>query len=94
LRRLSDRDVPEYLLHCLQYYSWTGRFVVETGETTIPHLPAERFRAMLFPFPPRAEQEEIATAIRSYDARLQAITVRLEGTRELLRRLIRPLELQ
>ena len=94
LRRLSDRDVPEYLLHCLQYYSWTGRFVVETGETTIPHLPAERFRAMLFPFPPRAEQEEIANAIRSYDAGLQAITVRIEGTRGLLRHLIRPLEIQ
>jgi type I restriction enzyme S subunit len=94
LRRLSDRDVPEYLLHCLQYYSWTGRFVAETGETTIPHLPAERFRAMLFPFPPRAEQEEIAIAIRSYDACLQAIAVRIEGTRGLLRHLIRPLELQ
>ena len=52
LRRLSDRDVPEYLLHCLQYYSWSGRFVAEVGETTIPHLPAERLRAMLFPFPP------------------------------------------
>ena len=94
LRRLTDRDVPEYLLHCLQYYSWTGRFVVETGETTIPHLPAERFRAMLFPFPPRAEQEEIAIAIRSYDASLQAINVRIEGTRGLLRHLIRPLEIQ
>jgi type I restriction enzyme S subunit len=94
LRRFGDRDVPEYLLHCLQYYSWTGRFVVETGETTIPHLPAERFRAMLFPFPPREEQEEIAIAIRNYDACLKAITVRIEGTRGLLRHLIRPLEIQ
>jgi hypothetical protein len=49
---------------------------------------------MLFPFPPRAEQEEIAIAIRSYDASLQAINVRIEGTRGLLRHLIRPLELQ
>ncbi len=34
-----------------------------TGEATIPHLPAERFRAMLFPFPPLEEQIEIAAAV-------------------------------
>jgi restriction endonuclease S subunit len=90
LRRLSDRDVPEYLLHCLQYYSWIGRFVVETGETTIPHLPAERFRAMLFPFPTRTEQAEIATAINNYDASMSAIEERIARTRGLLGQLIRP----
>lgn len=94
LRRLSDRDVPEYLLHCLQYYSWTARFVVETGETTIPHLAAERFRAMLFPFPTRAEQEEIASAIRNFDASMSAIDQRIAGTRGLLRQLSRPLDTQ
>jgi type I restriction enzyme S subunit len=90
LRRLSDRDVPEYLLHCLQYYSWIGRFAVETGETTIPHLPAERFRAMLFPFPTRTEQAEIATAINNYDASMSAIEERIARTRGLLGQLIRP----
>ena len=94
LRRLSDRDVPEYLLHCLQYYSWTGRFVVETGETTIPHLAAERFRAMLFPFPTTAEQEEVATAIRNYDASMSAIEERIAQTRGLLRQLTWPLDIQ
>lgn len=68
LRRLSDADEPRYLLHCLQYYSWSGKFVAVTGETTIPHLPAERFRAMFFPFPPRDEQVDIADAIDSIDA--------------------------
>ncbi|MGR2682598.1 restriction endonuclease subunit S [Chromobacterium haemolyticum] len=68
LRRLSDADEPRYLLHCLQYYSWTGRFIAVTGETTIPHLPAERFRAMLFPFPLLDEQVEIAEAIDNIDA--------------------------
>jgi len=90
LRRLSDRDVPEYLLHCLQYYSWMGRFVVETGETTIPHLPAERFRAMLFPFATRTEQEEIATAILNYDASMSAIDERIARARGLLKQMIRP----
>jgi type I restriction enzyme S subunit len=94
LRRLSDRDFPEYMLHCLQYYSWMGRFVVETGETTIPHLPAERFRAMLFPFPTRTEQEEIATAILNYDASMFAIDERLTRTRGLLGQMIRPWDTQ
>lgn len=77
LRRLSDDDDPRYLLHCLQYYSWTGRFVAVTGETTIPHLPAERFRAMLFPFPTLGEQVEIADEIESIDSAI----ANLEGRR-------------
>lgn len=68
LRRLSDDDDPRYLLHCLQYYSWIGRFVAVTGETTIPHLPAERFRAMLFPFPTLGEQIEVAEEIERIDS--------------------------
>lgn len=76
LRRLSDVDEPKYLLHCLQYYSWTGRFIAVTGETTIPHLPAERFRAMLFPFPPLGEQIEIAAAVDEIDAAIAALEER------------------
>ena len=84
LRRLSERDDPEYLLHCLQFYSWAGRFVSETGETTIPHLPAERLRAMLFPFPPPEQQVRIVARIRVVDQALQRVTERIAGTRELL----------
>jgi len=76
LRRLSDVDEPRYLLHCLQYYSWTGRFISVTGETTIPHLPAERFRAMLFPFPPLGEQVEIAAAVDEIDEAIAALEER------------------
>ena len=85
LRRLDDnRDVPEYLLHCLQYYSWAGRFSVQTGETTIPHLPADRLRAMLFPFPPRAAQAHIAGAIRTFDDALRHLPNRLVRARAIL----------
>jgi type I restriction enzyme S subunit len=73
LRRLSNEDDPRYLLHCLQYFSWSGRFVAVTGETTIPHLPAERFRAMLFPFPPIDEQIEIAEEIEKIDSALASL---------------------
>lgn len=73
LRRRYDTDEPRYLLHCLQYYSWTGKFVAVTGETTIPHLSAERFRAMLFPFPTLGEQIEIADAIDTIDAAISTL---------------------
>lgn len=84
IRRLGELDVPEYLLHCLQYYSWAGRFVAETGETTIPHLPAERLRAMLFPFPPREQQEDIADAVRAIDNSLHGLSGRIGSAREVL----------
>ena len=84
IRRLSERDDPEYLLHCLQFYSWAGRFVSETGETTIPHLPAERLRAMLFPFPPPEQQARIVAGIRVVDQALHHVTERIAGARELL----------
>lgn len=76
LRRRSVSDEPRYLLHCLQHYSWAGKFIAVTGETTIPHLPAERFRAMLFPFPPLDEQIEIAVAIEDIDAGIDALEER------------------
>ena len=85
LRRLGDRDVPEYLLHCLQYYSWAGRFSVQTGETTIPHLPAGRLRAMLFPFPPTTQQARIAGAVQVIDNALaSALANRLSRLRTIL----------
>jgi type I restriction enzyme S subunit len=87
LRPLKD-DVPEYLLHCLSYYSITGRFVAETGETTIPHLPAERLRAMLFPFPPRQEQIQIAETIAAMDASLDHLRQRNRESARLLQMLL------
>lgn len=87
LRTLTDQDVPEYMLHCLQYFSWTGRFIAETGETTIPHLPAERLRAMLFPFPPRDQQQEIANSVLACDQAVETLNGRIAATREFLREL-------
>jgi type I restriction enzyme S subunit len=94
LRRLSDRDLPEYLLHCLQYFSWVGRFVTEIGETTIPHLSAERFRAMLFPFPPEDQQQEIVDTVRSYDQADAHLSGRIAATRALLSELQRGMDQQ
>jgi type I restriction enzyme, S subunit len=85
LRAKSDTEVPEYILHCFRYYSITKRFVVDTAETTIPHLALERLRPMLFPFPPISEQQAIAQRVSSLDASL----VLAEGRLATLQRLMK-----
>jgi type I restriction enzyme S subunit len=84
LRAIRD-DVPSYLLHCLYYYSRTGRFGAVTGETTIPHLPAERLRAMLFPFPDREEQLEIAEIVDAFDKSIKQLRTRRASAVTMLR---------
>jgi type I restriction enzyme S subunit len=91
LRRRSPRHAPGYLLHCLRYYSISGRFRAVTGETTIPHLPAEAFKRMLFPFPPTDEQEEIANLIDGVYASIESANARLKSTQALLRGLLQVL---
>lgn len=83
--RATGSDVPEFLLHCLYFLSITGRFVALTGETTIPHLPAEKLRAMEIAFPPVGEQKEIAQAIDSFDGSLDALNKRAERAATLIR---------
>lgn len=70
--------MPAFLLHCLYYCSITGRFVALTGETTIPHLPAEKLRAMEIAFPTIEEQREIADAINELDRELASLKRRGE----------------
>ena len=88
LRPRTDQDLPEFMLHCLQYYSWTGRLIADTAETTIPHLSAERFRAMLFPFPTRSEQEEIVERIRKLDTSLARVRERHRQTADFVHRAV------
>ena len=68
LRPKSSTDLPEYLLLCLWDCELTGRFKQLIGETTIPHLPAERFRELHMAFPPRDEQAEFVKLIGQVDA--------------------------
>ena len=76
--RPKGQDLPAFLLHCLYYCSITGRFVALTGETTIPHLPAEKLRAMEIAFPTIEEQREIADAINELDRELASLNRRGE----------------
>lgn len=87
LRPKRTDQVPSFLLHCLRYYSISGRFKAVTGETTIPHLPAEAFKKMLFPFPPADEQLEIADAIDAVYASIAQSDRRAIAAAEVLRSL-------
>lgn len=88
LRALSDDDdVPDFMLHCLRYFHASRRFVVDTAASTIPHLTLDRFRPMLFPFPPRQEQAEIVAHVQSFDEGNMAIESRLRDVNRLLKRI-------
>ena len=81
-----QKDQPEWMLNCLRYYSVAGKLVGRTAETTIPHLPAERLREIVFPFPPREEQEQLVGRVSLLDHQRNEIERRLQGLRESLKK--------
>lgn len=83
--RATRDDVPEFLLHYLYFLSLTGRFAALTGETTIPHLPAEKLRGMEIAFPCVEEQVEIAKAIQTVDDGLRSLSHRAEQAAAMIR---------
>lgn len=86
LHRLRPKDLqedkPEWMLNCLRYYSMAGKLVGRTAETTIPHLPAERLREIVFPFPPIAEQEALCEKVVLLDHQRAKIEQRLKVLRQ------------
>ena len=84
IRALNGEQIPEFLLYQMEYQSLSGVFADQTGETTIPHLPAERLRAIHFVFPPKQEQLAIVAEIETI---LKCKTT-LEGHVEASRRLL------
>lgn len=85
LRAKSSQQEPRFMLHCLRYYSISGKFRRVTGETTIPHLPAEEFKKMLFPFPPKSEQVAIADVIDSIYLAIASTVARFQKASEVLK---------
>lgn len=92
LRSRTERDVPEFMLHALRYYSVSGRLVRHTTGTTIPHLPLGNLRAIKVAFPPRDEQEEIVEFIEQFDAARRALKRQLRDARDVARAVCRSLE--
>ncbi|MCB1203397.1 MAG: restriction endonuclease subunit S, partial [Verrucomicrobiae bacterium] len=88
IRALDDEQVPEFLLFQMEHHSLSGIFADQIGETTIPHLPAERLRAIHFGFPKKAEQRSIADEIQKLDSAAEAARTQLEACRGLMTALL------
>jgi type I restriction enzyme S subunit len=86
LRAHGPEEHPPYMLHCLRYFHISQRFVVDTAASTIPHLTLERFRRMMFPFPPMDEQKRIAACVDTMDTSMAQLERRLQTTKEILTR--------
>lgn len=86
-----ERDLPGFLLHCLRVYSLTGCLVEATAVTTIPHLPAERFREIVFPFPPRRVQEAVCAQVAKWNAGVDGIENRSSQIAAMAGELVRTL---
>lgn len=85
LRAKNSQHEPRFMLHCLRYYSISGKFRRVTGETTIPHLPAEAFKKLYFPFPPKSEQVAIADVIDSIYSAIASAESRVTQAGEILK---------
>jgi len=83
-----DTDLPEYMLLCLRLYSVSGRFIRATGATTIPHLPADRFRKIVFPFPSLDEQRLICDTVRRLEEQISSARSRATIANRVLRAVV------
>jgi type I restriction enzyme, S subunit len=88
LRAKNLEQEPRFMLHCLRYFSISGRFRAVTGETTIPHLPAEAFKSLYFPFPPKHEQVEIANIIDSFYEAIASAESRVRHSGDILKSIL------
>jgi type I restriction enzyme S subunit len=84
IRAMDEEQVPEFLLYQMEHHSLTGLFADQTGETTIPHLPAERLRRIHFAFPPKDEQIAIVRHIEEVADAVAKLNRRVRDNRELM----------
>jgi restriction endonuclease S subunit len=88
IRALDHEQVPEFMLFQMEHHSRSGIFADQVGETTIPHLPAERLRAIPFSFPPKQEQRAIADEIENLGAAATKLQVQVDASSKLLGALV------
>jgi type I restriction enzyme, S subunit len=85
LRARSDELTTEYMqfFMMLRFRHQTDLVAEANATSTIPHLPREKLLALPLWYPPRSEQEEIVSALRSADEREQSEERTLHGLRHL-----------
>ncbi|TBY18812.1 restriction endonuclease subunit S [Rhizobium leguminosarum] len=64
---------PVLLRYLLEYYSKTGFLLNFATQTSIAHLPKDKFEVLPLPKPPAAEQQAIAEALSDADALIEGL---------------------
>jgi len=79
-----EGDTTRFAYYLMCWAANQGIFVAGGNETTIEHLPAEKLRRYRFPFPPIAEQLEIAEFLDTGLAKIDALTAEAQRAIDLL----------
>lgn len=74
---------PEFMLALLHLWSERGTFANYVTQTSIAHLPRDKFIAMPLPVPSKAEQSAIAAVLSDIDAEIATLEQRRDKTRAL-----------
>ncbi|GLR67853.1 hypothetical protein GCM10010909_25340 [Acidocella aquatica] len=82
LRAMREFD-HRLMLSLLKSYSERGVFVNYTTQTSIAHLPREKFILIPIPVPSRPEQHAIATALSDADALIASLDALIAKKRDL-----------
>jgi type I restriction enzyme S subunit len=83
LRPKQDFNV-ELMLNLLQHFSSIGFLLNFVTQTSIAHLPKDKFETVPLPVPPtRTEQTAIATILSDMDAEIAALEAKLAKARRL-----------
>jgi type I restriction enzyme S subunit len=77
-------DTTRFFFYIMAWATAFGVFTAGGNESTIEHLPAEKFRKYRFAFPPMSEQLAIANFLDRELSRLDALTNEAEHAIELL----------
>ena len=83
----SARDNPRFLYYCLLLVHVLDAFGASSQDNSIPHLTGEMLRAHRFPFPPRQEQDAIASYLDEGASALMNATRAARGEVGLMREL-------
>lgn len=86
LRALDrSKDAPEFMLWLMHAAAGGGCFAADEAKATIAHLPAEALRRVRLPFPPKAEQVQIASFLDQEAGKIDVLVAEQERLIELLK---------
>jgi len=86
VRPRSGALSPQLLQYWLWHLALNGDLLSKIAQTTIQHLPLERFVDLTIPVPPFREQARIVEAIESYFSRMDEAVTLLERVERNLKR--------